>query len=252
MSKLGIILLYVAALGAAVAATFGGLEIMEYNTTKATLATTQQQKAFAEADKKKADDAAAAAKQAQTDAEGKLATANTQVSDLTSKLTAAQSEADDAKKALDLANAATKTAQDALDKINQALAGQTVDELKAAEAKAQTDLAAAQSEQKILADSLESAQHQVADLKDEVNRKRTGDMPPGISGRVTFVNRTWNFVVLDVGLSNGVVPNGELIVYRDNKFLGKVKVTSAEANTAVADIMPNVKGDIQTGDFVLN
>ena len=120
------------------------------------------------------------------------------------------------------------------------------------EAKAESDLATAQSEQKILADSLQSTQQQVADLKDEINRKKTGLMPPGISGRVTFVNRTWNFVVLDVGLSNGIVPNGELIVYRNNSFLGKVKVTSAEANTSVADIEPSVKGDIQTGDYVLN
>jgi hypothetical protein len=77
-------------------------------------------------------------------------------------------------------------------------------------------------------------------------------MPPGISGKVTFVNTTWNFVVLNVGLSNGVVPNGELIVYRGRDFLGKVKVTSAEDNTAVADILPGAKADIQVGDDVLN
>jgi cell shape-determining protein MreC len=99
---------------------------------------------------------------------------------------------------------------------------------------------------------LQASQKQIADLQDAINRKTTGNMPPGISGKVTFVNRAWNFVVLNVGLSNGVVPNGELIVYRGRDFLGKVKVTSAEQNTSVADILPDAKADIQIGDDVLN
>jgi hypothetical protein len=81
---------------------------------------------------------------------------------------------------------------------------------------------------------------------------KPNSMPPGISGKITFVNRAWNFVVLNVGLSNGVVPNGELIVYRGRNFLGKIKVTSAEDSTAVADILPDAKADIQVGDDVLN
>jgi cell shape-determining protein MreC len=92
----------------------------------------------------------------------------------------------------------------------------------------------------------------VKQLKDDINRAKVGNIPPGISGKVTFVNRAWNFVVLNVGLSSGVVPNGELILYRGRNFLGKVKVTSAEDNTSVADILPNAKADIQIGDDVLN
>ena len=91
----------------------------------------------------------------------------------------------------------------------------------------------------------------MADLKAAINKGPAG-MPPGISGKVTFVNRAWNFVVLNVGLANGVVPNGELIVYRGRDFLGKIKVTSAESNSAVGDILPNAKADIQVGDDVLN
>ena len=75
---------------------------------------------------------------------------------------------------------------------------------------------------------------------------------PGVSGKVTFVDNTWNFVVLDVGLANGVVPNGELIVYRGRSFLGKVKVTKVDPNDAVAEILPDTKGVIQIGDSVLN
>jgi hypothetical protein len=75
---------------------------------------------------------------------------------------------------------------------------------------------------------------------------------PGVSGKVTFVDNAWNFVILDVGLANGVVPNGELIVYRNNAFLGKVRVTKVDPNDSVAEILPDVKGSIQIGDKVLN
>ena len=98
---------------------------------------------------------------------------------------------------------------------------------------------------------MQASQTQVADLTDAINRSKTGQMP-GVSGKVTFVDHAWNFVILDVGLSNGVVPNGELIVYRGNTFLGKIRVTKVDPNDAVAEILPDVKGDIQVGDKVLN
>jgi hypothetical protein len=59
-------------------------------------------------------------------------------------------------------------------------------------------------------------------------------------------------VILNVGLSNGVVPNGELIVYRGRTFLGKVRITKADQNDSVAEILPDIKGNIQIGDAVLN
>jgi hypothetical protein len=98
---------------------------------------------------------------------------------------------------------------------------------------------------------LAQTQQKVNDLMDALNRKDTGKMP-GVSGKVTFVDRAWNFVILDVGVDSGVVPNGELIVYRGRQFLGKVRVTKVDPNDAVAEILPDVKGDIQIGDAVLN
>jgi cell shape-determining protein MreC len=98
---------------------------------------------------------------------------------------------------------------------------------------------------------LQGSKDEVAQLTDAINRAKTGKMP-GVSGKVTFVDRTWNFVVLDVGISAGVVPNGELIVYRGQTFLGKLRVTKVDPNDAVAEILPDVKGDIQIGDKVLN
>jgi hypothetical protein len=236
MSKLGKIFLWVALVGALTAVGAGIALILKYNDTKENLAQTQQAKAADEKTivKDKAEYTALTAAKAESDKQ--LADAQTQVTDLNTKLTDAKKEAADSATALATASDALKAAEGKLDAIKQALGDETPDQYKADKAKAESDLAAAQSEKKILEDQLQGAHTQ----------------PPGISGKVTFVDRTWNFVVLDVGLSNGVVPNGELIVYRGRNFLGKVRVTKADPNDAVAEILPDIKGDIQVGDSVLN
>ena len=62
-------------------------------------------------------------------------------------------------------------------------------------------------------------------------------MRPGISGTILAVNQAWNFVVLSLGDRQGVVPNAEMLVQRGNQFVGKVRVTSVEPSTSVADIL---------------
>lgn len=252
MSKIGKFLLGAAALGAAVALVFGWLVIGKYNDTKTSLtqATQAQTAAQQQAAKQKA--AAEAAATAQAEAEKNLATTKAQLEDLNTKLTGAQQQVNDADTALKQAKDDGAKAVTDLAAINDKLKGQSVDDIFAAKAKAEQDLQSNQAEQKILADQLQESQNQVEQLKKDINASKIGYIEPGVSGKVTFVNRTWNFVVLDVGLSNGVVPNGELIVFRKNSFLGKVKVTTADANSAVADILPDAKGDIQVGDYVLN
>jgi hypothetical protein len=251
MSNLGKILLWVAFVGALAAIGAGIALILKYNDTKTNLVQVQTAKAAADQTiiKDKAEYTALTAAKADSDA--KLATATTKIDDLNTQLTTVQKQATDAATALETANTNAKTAQDALDAIKKTLNGKTPDEIVAAETKAESDLTASQSEQKILQDQLQASQQQVADLTDAINRSKTGKMP-GVNGKITFVDRTWNFVVLDVGLSNGVVPNGELIVYRGRNFLGKVRVTKVDPNDAVAEILPDIKGDIQVGDSVLN
>jgi len=208
--------------------------------------TAQTQKA------KRAEAEVDAAKAAQTQAESDLADQKKKVDDLNSQLADAQTKETTLQTAVQTATDAATKAQAELTRIAGVLKNEAPEEVMAKVDKLTQQVAADNAEQKILQDQLQAASKQVADLKVEINQSKTGNMPPGISGKVTFVNTTWNFVVLNVGLSNGVVPNGELVVYRGRDFLGKVKVTSAEDNTAVADIIPGSKADIQVGDDVLN
>jgi hypothetical protein len=252
MSQLGKIFLWIAAAGALLA-IIAGLGVLQERAqdaqvlvqTKADVqAQTQKtKKAQAEAD-------AATALQQQTQADLDKQKAN--VVDLTTQLTAAQTQQTTLQQAVKDAQDATTKAQAELTRIAGVLKGAAPEEVMAKVDKLSQQVAADNAEQKILEDQLQAASKQVADLKVEINNVGPGRMPPGISGKVTFVNTTWNFVVLNVGLSNGVVPNGELVVYRGREFLGKVKVTSAEDNTCVADIIPGSKEDIQVGDDVLN
>jgi membrane-associated HD superfamily phosphohydrolase len=252
MSKLGIGLFYFALVGAIAAAVFGFLLVQKFQTSKADLTQTQQSLTVAKtatvAAKKKADEAT----QARDEAETELTESKSKVDDLNTKLAAAQKNSDDLTQQLQTAKSDGDKAKSDLQHIKDVLGTMSPEDMKAAMQKAQSDMAAAQSQQKILQDQLQASEGQVKQLKDDINRAKVGNIPPGISGKVTFVNRAWNFVVLNVGLSSGVVPNGELILYRGRNFLGKVKVTSAEDNTSVADILPNAKADIQIGDDVLN
>jgi hypothetical protein len=252
MSNLGKIFLYLALVGAIAALVGGGLIINQRWADAATLLQTKQAQAAAEQANKKAQAEKDADDAAKLDDDSKLTAANAKIDDLNTQLKTVQQQATDASTALVTANDNLKTAQDALDAIKKTLGDRTADQIVADEAKAQSDLTAAQSEQKILQDQYQDSLQKIADLNDAINRSHNGGQMPGVSGKVTFVDNTWNFVVLDVGLANGVVPNGELIVYRGRSFLGKVKVTKVDPNDAVAEILPDTKGVIQIGDSVLN
>ncbi|MCS7064472.1 MAG: hypothetical protein NZM04_10640 [Methylacidiphilales bacterium] len=125
---------------------------------------------------------------------------------------------------------------------------------KSEEARAATEkLEALQAERKIIDEQLAAAQKEINRLNDLIRRKPDKKLPPGISGRIVNVNKNWGFVVLNIGDKDGLIPGGELIVYRGKEYIGKLRVTSTEAKTAVADIIPDAtRGEIQIGDEVFN
>ena len=251
MSQLGKILLYVALAGGVACLVAGYMIIDQRGKDAATLKQTQEAKTASDAAAAKSKAEAAAAKTAQTEAEKNLADTNAKLTDLGTQLDAAKKAADDSKAALSSATDATKALQDKVDAMTKDLNGRTVQDYVQDATKAKADLDAATAEQKILQDQHAADQTQVAALQDAINREKSGKMP-GVSGKVTFVDHAWNFVILDVGLNSGVVPNGELIVYRGKNFLGKVRVTKVDPSDSVAEILPDIKGDIQIGDAVLN
>ncbi len=77
------------------------------------------------------------------------------------------------------------------------------------------------------------------------------EMQP-MKGRVLAVDGKWNFVVVDIGSEQGAVERGVLLVNRDGKLVGKVRLTSVERNRSVANIIPEWKqAEFMEGDQVL-
>lgn len=78
---------------------------------------------------------------------------------------------------------------------------------------------------------------QVGELRRKEEARQKSQMRQGIQGTVLAVNQAWNFVVLSIGDRQGVVSNAEMLVQRGTQLIGKVRVTSVEPSTSIADIV---------------
>ena len=77
-------------------------------------------------------------------------------------------------------------------------------------------------------------------------------LPRTLQGKVTAVDAQFDFVVLDIGESQGAREHGELLVSRGEKLIGKLRILDVKKDHSIANILPGWKqGEIQTGDFVI-
>lgn len=101
----------------------------------------------------------------------------------------------------------------------------------------------------------EDAQSRLKALEESLALKNKDQKVKSLSGRILAVNEAWNFVVLNVGDKNGLSSNAELLVKRGNTRIGRVRITSVEPASSIADIIPGslVGGlSIQPGDYVVS
>jgi small-conductance mechanosensitive channel len=113
-------------------------------------------------------------------------------------------------------------------------------------------------EKDLLASSLQSKlkdqETQLSALKEREAQRKSKSLRPGLEGRILAVNASWNFVVLSLGDRNGVVNGAEMLIKRGAQLIGKVRITSVEPSTSIADIVPNsIRGSltVQPGDSVI-
>jgi hypothetical protein len=101
---------------------------------------------------------------------------------------------------------------------------------------------------------LKTNEDTIANLQAQDEKRRKGLMKEGLEGRVLAVNPAWNFVVLSIGDRQGVVNNAEMLLKRGGQYLGKVRITSVEPSTSIADIVANTLPTgvaVQPGDSVI-
>ena len=76
-------------------------------------------------------------------------------------------------------------------------------------------------------------------------------MRDGLEGNVQAIDSDWGFVIVNVGEKDGARENGELLVSREGKLIGKLLISSVEDNRSIANVIPGwVQSDIQVGDVV--
>jgi hypothetical protein len=93
-------------------------------------------------------------------------------------------------------------------------------------------------------------------LGNELARFLTPDkpvlLPPSCTGKVVATDPKWKFVILNIGENQGMLQYGELLVNREGKLVGKVKVTTVEKDRSVANVLPGWPlGDVIEGDSVI-
>ena len=77
-------------------------------------------------------------------------------------------------------------------------------------------------------------------------------LPQNLHGTVTAVDAQFDFVVLDIGESQGAREHGELLVSRGEKLIGKLRILDVKKDHSIANILSDWKqGEIQTGDLVI-
>jgi len=161
---------------------------------------------------------------------------NKRANDLSENLAKTQKDRDDAQARLAAYVATGKSAQQVLD---------LTKDLK----DSQDALAAVQGENKILADKIKSLNVELAKYRGE---NPFIYLPANLKGKIVVADPKWDFVILNVGGDQGVLPEGELLVSRGGKLDAKVIVRTVQKDRCIANVMPGWKlGEVLEGDQVI-
>ncbi len=172
-----------------------------------------------------------------------VAQKSSQITDLTTKLSAKDAE-------LAAAKAEAQQKSEEVARLNEQIAAASQ---VAATDESKTRITELETLNSKLQSDLESAQTKANNLEKAARERETKQALTRITGRILAVNQAWNFVVLSLGDKQGVESNMELVVRRGTTLVGKVRVTTVEPASSIADILPTALGrgmSIQPGDEV--
>jgi cell shape-determining protein MreC len=112
----------------------------------------------------------------------------------------------------------------------------------------QAALDASTDEKKLLGQKITRLQ---TELDRYVNPEKPVFLPASLTGKVLVTDPKWNFVVINIGLDQGVKEYGELLVNRNGKLVAKVIIRSAQKDRCIANVMPGWQlGEVMEGDQV--
>ena len=181
-----------------------------------------------------------------------LADTNTKLDAKTKEAAELQTAKDGLTADLDKSRKETQTAKsenEEFSKLNKTVADISATYIKLAKTTEERDIFA--QEKRILQSHVVKLDNDIVNLKSRFEDVRV-ELPPGLTGKVLAYDPKYEFVVLDIGNNNGVKQNGEMIVSRDGKFIGKVRITSVQDNQCIANVLRKErKSDVLEGDVCL-
>jgi len=129
-----------------------------------------------------------------------------------------------------------------------------IQELTEQKTKLETELAESKQVQQSLQQKADEAQGKVAGLENQIVEYKQNVTRAGLAGKVLAYNPGWNFVVLNIGDKSGLKSGAQMVVTRSGSMIGKVKVTTVEPSTSIADVLPGTLAageSVQPGDSVV-
>lgn len=200
----------------------------------------------AKADMKTAQDEAATKKKEAEEAALKMTALTAQMAEKTANVTTLQAEVDKLKKQIAETPPPAPSNQKELDDLKAKLTTtEQARDAAAQQAKEAADkikalgdqVAAAEGEKKIINEKLKES-----DAKNRYYEGKDGvALPEGLSGKVLYYDKTWNFTVLDIGKKKGVLPSGVMILHRGTDIVGKVRIATVDDDCCIADFMGDIK-----------
>lgn len=177
-------------------------------------------------------------------AEAELVKTQTEKSDLQGKLQANEAQIAELQKHVDEMNK---------NSANPNPGAPSLAELQAQLDDARKQLEGAEHEKTFIAERMGPTREQ-SRAPEVMVQRREPSFHPSVRGTVLAVNQAYNFVVLNLGNRQGLQPNAEMLVLRETTIIGKIRISSVEPATAIADILGNslARGvQVQPGDTVI-
>ena len=127
-------------------------------------------------------------------------------------------------------------------------------ELEEGESK-KVEMETAVEEQTLLAQSLSTSINDkrgvLKSLKKSVAERAANLGVRSRRGRISAVDPTWDFAVINIGNTAGISPNDRVIVERGGQRVGMLVVKTVEPSKIVANLVPEAGQGVQAGDTVI-
>ena len=258
---MGKILIIVAIVLAAASAGLGFLNRSNLLQTKADLAASQQETATVKTNLDGEVKKLAEAEKANTDLKAEKLTLDTDLAKQKSEVSAKTTELADTKTKLTTAESNLALAE--TEKLANAEKITQLEAQVAAAASAQVPVPTEEDKARIaeletlntkLGEDNKTLENKLVASQKVARENEAKENLKGLTGRVLAVNQAWNFVVLSLGNKKGIESNMEFLVKRGSNLIGKVRITTVEPATSIADIIPASLSrglSIQPGDEII-